>query len=55
MKKGIYPMLIVVGITIALLVVAFTRDNNSTDSAKFANKTVSAEHIQELAIGQKNV
>ncbi|MDD3639673.1 MAG: hypothetical protein PHG33_06315 [Bacteroidales bacterium] len=51
MKKGIYPMIIVVGITLVLLIMAFTKNYSEPGGPKFASEKISADHLKELSLG----
>ena len=54
-KEGLYPMVVIVVLTIALLVMAFTWKSNNQISTKFVSEQATAESLQELVIGIKNV
>ncbi|HOO69890.1 MAG: hypothetical protein PHW88_07225 [Bacteroidales bacterium] len=54
-KRGIYPVIVVIGITIALLVMAFTKDYSMANSTKFANEKLSSETFQEIVAEDQNV
>lgn len=48
-------MIVVIGITIALLVMAFTKDYSMANSTKFANEKLSSETFQEIVAEDQNV
>ncbi|MFA5769691.1 MAG: hypothetical protein WC871_09155 [Bacteroidales bacterium] len=54
-KRGVYPVIFVVGITIALLVMAFSKDYSMANNTKFANEKLSTETFQEIVAENKNV
>ena len=54
-KEGLYPMVVIVVLTIALLVMAFTWKSNNEISTKFVSEQTTAEPLQELVTGIKNV
>ncbi|HNR28164.1 MAG TPA: hypothetical protein PKY83_07670 [Bacteroidales bacterium] len=54
-REGLYPMVVIVVLTIALLVMAFTWKSNNQISTKFVSEQATAESLQELVIGIKNV
>ncbi len=54
-REGLYPMVVIVVLTIALLVMAFTWKSNNQISTKFVSEQATAESLQELVTGIKNV
>jgi len=54
-REGLYPMVVIVVLTIALLVMPFTWKSNNQISTKFVSEQATAESLQELVIGIKNV
>jgi hypothetical protein len=54
-KRGMYPVIVVVGITIALLVMAFSKDYSMANNTKFANEKLSTETFQKIVAEDKNV
>ena len=48
-------MVVIVVLTIALLVMAFTWKSNNEISTKFVSEQTTAEPLQELVTGIKNV
>ena len=54
-REGLYPMVVIVVLTIALLVMAFTWKSNNQISTKIVSEQATAESLQELVIGIKNV
>ncbi len=53
-REGLYPMVVIVVLTIALLVMAFTWKSNNQISTKFVSEQATAESLQELVIGIKS-
>ena len=54
-REGLYPMVVIVVLTIALLVMAFTWKSNNQISTKFVSEQATSESLQELVTGIKNV
>ena len=54
-KEGLYPMMVIVALTIVLLVMAFTWKFNNQNNTKFVSEQTTAEPFQELVTGIKNV
>ncbi|MDD2290132.1 MAG: hypothetical protein PHT35_06630 [Bacteroidales bacterium] len=54
-KEGLYPMMVIVALTIALLVMAFTWKSNNHNNTKFVSEQTTTEPYQELVTGIKNV
>ena len=54
-REGLYPMVVIVVLTIALLVMAFTWKSKNQISTKFVSEQATAESLQELVTGIKNV
>lgn len=54
-KEGLYPMMVIVALTIVLLVMAFTWKSNNQNNTKFVSEQTTTEPYQELVTGIKNV
>ncbi|HBG53576.1 MAG TPA: hypothetical protein DDW70_05135 [Rikenellaceae bacterium] len=54
-KEGLYTMIVVVGLTIALLVMAFMWKSSNQVSDKLATKKSTGEPLKELVTSIRNV